>query len=810
MTDASTPEGAAPVTGGSAAQSSASAASAATATTAPSPTQNSQIASHQTARAAPLRTAARGLPAVGSASLRYRFFALVVGIFALAAAAAWYAFDRSTDTISRELGVRFAEREVLYERERIRAPLDREVALVSRLAASDTLLDWLQDEDNPTLRAAALRELEGFRQIFQDRSYFLINDHSLHYYFNDRAGQFTGHELRYTLHAGAASDAWYFPLHSLQAPYELNVDYDIGVDQTKVWINMPVRRGGKMLGLVGTGFDLSEFIRRFLNTRTRGVTNILVNRTGAIQAHAEQRRIALDTGGGAAAMAQSSIYGMVDSDAAREHLRDAFALAQRNPDTVRTLFVSQQGRQRLLGIAYLPQIDWFVVTEMDLKQLIGLAPFQTIPIIGGLALLISLGLVSWALQRLVLSRVARLDVATQRMAEGDYALRLHDTRDDELGRLSGNFERLAQTVQDSLTHLEARVDERTQALSAANHTLGAQREEIFASLRYARSIQSATLPSNAHLSACLGEHLLLWWPREHVSGDFYFVFDAADGFYAGVADCTGHGVPGALTSLVGYGIVRSVLLDAAARPEAPRPLSALLAQIDQALREALGGNQGEVGFDSGMAFGLVRVGDSRNALAAGTTAAAGSLERAPTASPDSDVRVDVEFCGRGIDLYRLAPGAGQEHDDGSAPGTEANSANAALGSASRAGPGAPASVAAHVECFNGQRGGLGYRLRRKAGELITHRFTAAAADAIYLASDGLFDHAGGNQGFGFGRARFVAFLRASQGLRQQALGEALAAALQAYAGLHVQRDDLTVLGFYPAAAAARRRDANKH
>ncbi|MFT5821444.1 MAG: tetratricopeptide (TPR) repeat protein [Crocinitomix sp.] len=78
-------------------------------------------------------------------------------------------------------------------------------------------------------------------------------------------------------------------------------------------------------------------------------------------------------------------------------------------------------------------------------------------------------------------------------------------------------------------------------------------QDIQDSIRYAKHIQNAVLPPLDELSANLGESFVYYQPKDIVAGDFFWMevanFDS-DWVYYSVADCTGHGVPGALVSLV--------------------------------------------------------------------------------------------------------------------------------------------------------------------------------------------------------------------------------------------------------------------
>lgn len=75
-------------------------------------------------------------------------------------------------------------------------------------------------------------------------------------------------------------------------------------------------------------------------------------------------------------------------------------------------------------------------------------------------------------------------------------------------------------------------------------------KEILASITYAQRIQQASLPSNELLEKSLKDGFIMYNPKDIVSGDFYWLEENDDAIYFAVADCTGHGVPGALLSVL--------------------------------------------------------------------------------------------------------------------------------------------------------------------------------------------------------------------------------------------------------------------
>ena len=76
-------------------------------------------------------------------------------------------------------------------------------------------------------------------------------------------------------------------------------------------------------------------------------------------------------------------------------------------------------------------------------------------------------------------------------------------------------------------------------------------KEVEASITYARRIQSAILPSDNFISKVLPRSFVLYQPKDIVSGDFYWVEKVGNKLLIAVVDCTGHGVPGAMVSVVG-------------------------------------------------------------------------------------------------------------------------------------------------------------------------------------------------------------------------------------------------------------------
>jgi serine phosphatase RsbU (regulator of sigma subunit) len=100
--------------------------------------------------------------------------------------------------------------------------------------------------------------------------------------------------------------------------------------------------------------------------------------------------------------------------------------------------------------------------------------------------------------------------------------------------------------------LEEKVRERTAKIEA-------QKEEITSSIEYASRIQMAMLPIEDHFRNAFSDHFVFFKPRDIVSGDFYWIGEDEKHIFFTVADCTGHGVPGAFMSTMGISTLNEII-----------------------------------------------------------------------------------------------------------------------------------------------------------------------------------------------------------------------------------------------------------
>jgi len=89
-------------------------------------------------------------------------------------------------------------------------------------------------------------------------------------------------------------------------------------------------------------------------------------------------------------------------------------------------------------------------------------------------------------------------------------------------------------------------------ISQQKEVIEAKNQDIMASIKYAKRIQEAILPPPKLVRESLENSFILYKPKDIVSGDFYWMENKKDMIFFSAVDCTGHGVPGAFMSIVGY------------------------------------------------------------------------------------------------------------------------------------------------------------------------------------------------------------------------------------------------------------------
>ena len=111
-------------------------------------------------------------------------------------------------------------------------------------------------------------------------------------------------------------------------------------------------------------------------------------------------------------------------------------------------------------------------------------------------------------------------------------------------------------IQENKEEIEAQ----NQMLNQVLEKLKMQNDNLVASIKYAETIQNATLSLEPSVASCLNsQFFIMFRPLQVVSGDFYYMADTEESLIIAAVDCHGHGIPGALLSMIGVAILNDII-----------------------------------------------------------------------------------------------------------------------------------------------------------------------------------------------------------------------------------------------------------
>ncbi len=153
--------------------------------------------------------------------------------------------------------------------------------------------------------------------------------------------------------------------------------------------------------------------------------------------------------------------------------------------------------------------------------------------------------------------------------------------------------------------LEVQVKDRTSEIEEQKKLIEEKNKDITDSINYAKRIQDAILPEQTSLTSIFSESFVLFKPKDIVSGDFYWFTEYGNKKIIAAADCTGHGVPGALMSMIGSNILNKIILD-----EGITQPNLILNRLNEEVRTALKQRENTSETRDGMDISIITITDN--------------------------------------------------------------------------------------------------------------------------------------------------------------------------------------------------------
>lgn len=175
----------------------------------------------------------------------------------------------------------------------------------------------------------------------------------------------------------------------MEKNFNLNIDFDRGIESTRLWVNAKIRNDGEVLGVIGTGFEIDYFLRNYLYDSDERFENFFVDKDGAIQL-ANNRSLIINA---AVAMDEKNKPKIFDYLSSNNDITQLQRALQNNED-LKLVNIDWFGQDVILFATYLPDLEWYSITSIDASTVLSrkdfiplytiLATFALLSAVGGL------------------------------------------------------------------------------------------------------------------------------------------------------------------------------------------------------------------------------------------------------------------------------------------------------------------------------------------------------------------------------------------------------------------------------------------
>jgi serine phosphatase RsbU (regulator of sigma subunit) len=444
-------------------------------------------------------------------------------------------------------------KDLIYIARSITAKIDGRIArakeLSEVLSKDPVIIKWIDNEEKDN--TLGQYAMQKITDIAQhfDYSNSFIVSAKTHHYWAE------GGKLIDTLSPADEDDAWFYSTISSKQPVSFQIDYNKERKDTFVFVNALIGDKDSPIAITGVGLNLKDIAQEFESYKFGEQSNMwLIDNEGNIYLSED-----LDHVG-------KNIAGFIPEDIAR-----SITLFKGSADASTHILEYKNARGKQYDLIYesMTSTDWKLVLQIPRKE--SEVIVDTIKINTAVACIVA-----------ILAIMLLFYIISNKIADP--------------------YKRALLMKQE----LENEVDKRTQELNEKN-------TKIMDSIEYAKIIQESILPLPADLAKYLGEHFVLWKPRDIVGGDIYFAKKTADGIILIVGDCTGHGVPGALMTMA----VNSILNHIIENKNVYIDPAFILKELNCLLKRTLIGRNTNQMIDDGLDAGVVFIPNDGNVLFAG-------------------------------------------------------------------------------------------------------------------------------------------------------------------------------------------------
>lgn len=202
---------------------------------------------------------------------------------------------------------------------------------------------------------------------------------------------------------------------------------------------------------------------------------------------------------------------------------------------------------------------WSLVFEVDKSKVLSpIGDIQSSLILVVVIILVIVAFLALVAANIFVKPIVQLSKAAEQIGNGNLSIKVDIKSKDEVGKLGEQLNSMSERLSEILNEekeLSSQLGSQASELEDQKNQLEVAHAQITSSLDYAQRIQSSMLPTNSELRRNVTDSFIFFRPKDVVSGDFFWFEKVRRGrnefLILAAADCTGHGVPGAIMSMMG-------------------------------------------------------------------------------------------------------------------------------------------------------------------------------------------------------------------------------------------------------------------
>lgn len=411
-------------------------------------------------------------------------------------------------------------------------------------------IEWVKGEEkDQELGKLVLGNLENIENSYDYNYAFIVGVNTKHYYFRQNSNKSNKNFM--VLSESNPDDRWFYQMLKSKKRITFNINYDIALDESFLFVNTIMGTVENPIGITGVGLNLDSITKEFKEFKVGKKSNLwMVDDKGVIKLSDKRK----DIGKKVEEFLPADVVKQVESEPKSE---------------VEKVKVAQyyDSNNEIVDYAYskLNSTGWTLFYKIPRKESISLIDSLRVnTIITVILVLLFFMLLYYFISKKIANPYKQVMLLN--------------------------------------SELDYKVNIRTQELRESN-------EKIKDSIEYAKRLQESILPLKSEMKKAFKDSFVIWKPRDIVGGDFFWLRQTDDVTILAVGDCTGHGVPGAFMTMT----VNAILHNIVSNINRDDP-SIILKELHTRLKETLNKSSNPESVDDGLDIAIFCINKKSNLL----------------------------------------------------------------------------------------------------------------------------------------------------------------------------------------------------